>query len=146
MKKILFMAILATASVMANASSCDLVIDSTDAMRFSETELTVSASCETVKLTLTHSGKLPKTAMGHNWVLAETAHVAALASDAMAAGAANDFLPANDERVLAATGLIGGGESTQVTFSVSDLQGKDLTFFCSFPGHAALMKGKFIVE
>lgn len=132
--------------VLAQASACELAIDSTDQMRFSETELTVPSGCETVTLTLTHSGKLPKTAMGHNWVLVETDQLSALAADAMAAGPANQYLPENDARVLAATNLIGGGESASVEFSVAGLQGKDLSFFCSFPGHSAMMKGKFIVE
>ncbi|WP_417578958.1 azurin [Nitrincola sp.] len=132
--------------VLAQASSCELSIDSTDQMRYSEAELTVPSGCETVTLTLTHSGSLPKTSMGHNWVLVETDQLSDLAKDAMAAGPANNYVPAGDDRVLAATELVGGGESTSVEFSVADLKGKDLSFFCSFPGHFALMKGKFIIE
>ena len=38
--------------------------------------------------------------------------------------------------------MIGGGESTSVTFDVSKLAaGEDYSFFCSFPGHYSLMKG-----
>ena len=47
--------------------------------------------------------------------------------------------------VLAHTKMIGGGESTSVTFKTDGLAGKDLTFFCSFPGHFAMMKGAFKV-
>lgn len=132
--------------VLAQASSCELSIDSTDQMRFSAAELTVPSGCETVNLTLTHSGNLPKAAMGHNWVLVETDQLSALAVDSIAAGPANNYVPSDDDRVLAATDLIGGGESTSIEFSVAELKGKDLSFFCSFPGHSALMKGKFIVE
>ncbi|KGK42565.1 azurin [Nitrincola sp. A-D6] len=132
--------------VLAQASSCELSIDSTDQMRYSAAELTVPSGCETVTLTLTHSGSLPKTSMGHNWVLVETDQLNDLAKDAMAAGPANNYVPVGDDRVLAATELVGGGESTSVEFSVAELQGKDLSFFCSFPGHFALMKGKFIIE
>jgi azurin len=55
-------------------------------------------------------------------------------------------VPKGDKRVLAATPLVGGGQSTSVKFPVSRLtKGGDYTFFCSFPGHYALMKGKLIV-
>ena len=40
--------------------------------------------------------------------------------------------------------LIGGGEETTVTFDAPAKGTYD--FICSFPGHYALMKGKFIVE
>ena len=40
------------------------------------------------------------------------------------------------------TKVIGGGESDSVTFDVSKLAaGQDYTYFCSFPGHFAMMKG-----
>ncbi|MGL5470158.1 MAG: plastocyanin/azurin family copper-binding protein, partial [Shewanella sp.] len=39
-----------------------------------------------------------------------------------------------------------GGESSSVTFKTDGLAGKDLTFFCSFPGHFAMMKGSFKVN
>ena len=43
--------------------------------------------------------------------------------------------------------MIGGGEESSVTFNLSALEaGQDYIFFCSFPGHYALMKGQFIVE
>ncbi|MBT8261281.1 MAG: azurin, partial [Bacteroidia bacterium] len=38
----------------------------------------------------------------------------------------------------------GGGQSTSVTFMAPEVGTYD--FICSFPGHSALMKGKFIVE
>ena len=63
----------------------------------------------------------------------------------MSAGVDHDYLPKDDPRILAHTKLVGGGESTSVTFKTDGLAGKDLTFFCSFPGHFALMKGSFKV-
>jgi len=146
MRRLVLTSLLLCLPAFAFASTCELSIDSTDQMRFTETELRVPAGCETVNLTLTHSGSLAKTVMGHNWVLVESDHLSAVATAAMAAGAANNYLPEGDDRILAATDLIGGGESTSIEFSVADLKGKDLTFFCSFPGHSALMKGAFILE
>ncbi|MBT6073693.1 MAG: azurin, partial [Gammaproteobacteria bacterium] len=41
----------------------------------------------------------------------------------------------------------GGGAETSVTFSGDLLTaGGDYTFFCSFPGHYAIMKGLFVVR
>lgn len=41
-----------------------LTIDGTDAMTYDKHALEVDASCNEVKLTLTHSGKLPANVMG----------------------------------------------------------------------------------
>ena len=81
--------------------------------------------------------------MGHNWVLSTAADVQGIATDGIASGAAGSYLKAGDARVLASTSLIGGGESTSVTFSVADIAAGEYTFFCSFPGHWGVMKGTF---
>lgn len=121
---------------------CKLDIDANDAMQFDKKELDVAADCTQVTVTLKHTGKLPASAMGHNWVLVKTADVSAVANAGMAAGLAANYLPASDARVIAATKIIGGGETATVTFPVSKLtKGGDYTFFCSFPGHYVIMKG-----
>ena len=62
------------------------------------------------------------------------------------AGAAAGYVPKGDAKVIAATPVVGGGASTKATFAGSKLKaGGDYTFFCSFPGHSALMKGKLVV-
>jgi azurin len=143
-RSILAIAALLTSFGVA-AKTCELSIDGNDQMKYSVAELKIDADCTEVKLTLNHTGKLAKNVMGHNWVLTNTADVQALASDGMKAGAASDYLPADDARVLAHTKLIGGGESDTITFSTAGLTaGGDYSFFCSFPGHWAVMKGKFI--
>lgn len=124
------------------AGPCEAEIDGTDAMQFSKATLAVPASCKQFKLTLKHVGKLPKAAMGHNWVLAKTADMAGVASDGIAAGLPNDYLKPGDARVIAATKVIGGGESASVSFDVAKLKaGEAYSYFCSFPGHSAIMKG-----
>ncbi len=129
----------------ACAKTCALEISSSDAMRYDKTELKVDASCTEVTLTLVHAGKLAANIMGHNWVLSRTADVAAVTSDGIKAGAASDYVAADDKRVIAHSKLIGGGQRTTLTFSTKGLvkQG-DYRFFCSFPGHSSLMKGTFV--
>lgn len=124
------------------AGPCEAEIDSTDAMQFTKATLSVPASCKQFKLTLKHTGKLAKAAMGHNWVLAKTSDMAGVAADGIPAGLANDYLKPGDARVIAATKIIGGGESASVSFDVAKLKaGEAYSYFCSFPGHSAIMKG-----
>lgn len=131
----------------AAAQDCELTISGNDQIQFNKSELTVSADCEQVTLTLNHVGQLPVETMGHNWVLTETNDFQAVAQAGMAAGMENNYVPPEDERVIAHTELVGGGESTSITFDTPRLEaGGDYTFFCSFPGHSQLMNGKFIVQ
>lgn len=118
-----------------------IVINSNDQMQFDLSEIKVKAG-EKIKLTLNHTGKLPKTAMGHNFVLLEKGtNVATFAQAAMNAKA-NNYIPSKG--ALAHTALIGGGESSSIEFTAPAKGTYD--FICSFPGHYAIMKGKFIVE
>lgn len=128
------------------AENCTIALSGDDAMKFDQTEVTVSASCKTITINLTHSGKLPATAMGHNVVIAATADIQAIGTAGMSAGVAAHYVPAGDKRVIAFTPIIGGGASTSATFPGSALTpGGDYAFFCSFPGHWAIMKGKLVV-
>ena len=133
-----------THAAFAADKVCKLEIAGNDAMQFDKKELDVAADCTEVELTLTHTGKLPAAAMGHNWVLVKTADVTAVANAGMSAGLANNYLTPNDARVIASTKTIGGGQSTSVTFPTSKLtKGGDYTFMCTFPGHYVIMKGVF---
>lgn len=125
---------------------CSLRIEGDDQISFNKDELRVSASCSEVTLTLVHVGELAANVMGHNWVLSTQAEWESLAMDGQSAGAP-DYLPENDDRVIAATDVIGGGEETTITFDISGLDPDgDYMFFCSFPGHYSLMNGEFIIE
>lgn len=131
----------------AMADECVLTIAGNDQLQYDKSELSVPASCDKVTVTLEHTGKLPVDTMGHNWVLTNTDDFQSTAQAAMGAGKDNGYIPPNDGRIIAHTDLIGGGESTSVTFDISGLEaGGDYTFFCSFPGHFAAMNGKFIIR
>lgn len=133
---------LAAAPAMATAPVCAVEIEANDAMQFNKSAIEVSKSCKQFTVTLKHVGKLPKAAMGHNWVLSKTADAQAVATDGMAAGVDKQYVKAGDSRVIAHTKVLGPGETAQVVVPVGKLQAADsYTFFCSFPGHAAIMKG-----
>jgi len=123
---------------------CKLEISGTDQMQYDKKELAVAADCTQVELTLHHTGKLPAQAMGHNWVLSKTADMAGIATDGATASVANDHIKPGDARVIAHTKIVGGGQSATITFPTSALKkGEAYSFFCSFPGHWAIMKGAF---
>jgi azurin len=131
-------------SRLAHADPCQLEISASDQMQYDKQTLTVPGSCKEVTLTLHHTGKLPREAMGHNWVLVNAADFNAVANAGMGAGLADDYVAAGDKRVLAHTKTIGGGQTTSITFPTSMLKpGGDYRYLCTFPGHNALMHGTF---
>ena len=128
------------------ADSCEQVIEGNDMLQFNLKEMKVSAACDNVTVTLKHTGVMAAEIMGHNWVLTTDSDFMPVATAAAGAGLENNYVPVGDDRVLSATSIIGGGEETSVTFSIGSLSaGDDYTFFCSFPGHYAIMKGSFKV-
>lgn len=127
----------------ANDDKVEITIEANDQMRFNMSEIKVKEG-DTVVLTLKHVGKLPKAAMGHNWVLLKKdVAMADFAKTAMTAKA-TDYIPEGTEDVIVHTKMLGGGEETTIEFE-APAKG-EYTFICSFPGHYALMNGKFIVE
>lgn len=126
----------------AAAATCATTVQANDAMQFSTKAIAVPASCKQFAVTLKHSGQLPVAVMGHNLVVSKTADAAGVGADGMKAGAAANYVKAGDARVIAASKLIGGGQSTVVNIPVAKLKaGESYEFFCSFPGHSSMMRG-----
>lgn len=131
----------------AVVSNCSTQIEGNDAMQFNVGSIVVPASCTDFTINLKHVGQMPVAAMGHNVVIAKTADMQGVEADGMGAGAASNYVKEGDARVIAHTKLVGGGESTSVTFPVAKIKdGGPYDFFCSFPGHATLMKGSISVQ
>lgn len=141
LRKILFASVLMLGAPAAMAATCSIDIEGNDMMQYNVANIDVSQSCTDFTINLKHAGKLAKAAMGHNVVIAATSDIKAVDTDGIRAGLDNDYVKPDDARVIAHSAMIGGGESTSVTFSVSDLDGGPYSFFCSFPGHSTLMKG-----
>lgn len=135
----------AAGSRPATVADCATTIESNDAMQYNVDSITVPASCGSFTINLKHVGKMPVAAMGHNVVVASAADMPAIARDGMSV--TPDHIKAGDTRVIAHSKMIGGGESTSVRFDVSKLKtGGPFKFFCSFPGHLALMQGNIAVQ
>lgn len=140
--KLTFAALLSVMAMPVMAADCEATVEANDAMQFNVKEMAIDKSCAKYTVHLKHTGKLAKAAMGHNWVLAKTADKQPVATDGMTAGLDKDYVKPDDARVIAHTKVIGGGESDSVTFDTSKLTaGENYTFFCSFPGHWAIMTG-----
>jgi len=141
-RKLAIATVLTVLAVPAFADDCEVTIEGTDQMTFNLSQIDVKKSCEQFTVNLKHVGTLPIQSMGHNWVLAKTEDYQAVAQEGTALGLEKNYVDDADERVLAHTVMVGGGEETSVTFDVSKLQeGSDYSYFCSFPGHYALMNG-----
>lgn len=136
--------LLSLLSVSAFAGQCDVTLDATASMAFSTKDISVSKSCKEVTLTLKNTGTFAKAVMGHNLVIAKKTDMQAVIDDGGVAGLAKNYVKDNDARVIAHTPVIGGGETTTIKFKLDKLDAKEVyAFFCSFPGHAMVMKGVF---
>lgn len=135
-----------TTPVAATADSNEAVItiEGNDQMKFNKNEIRVKAG-QKVKLTLKHVGKMDKKVMGHNWaLLTQDADMAAV-GQAAAEAADNDYIPSDmTDKFIVHTKMLGGGETDTIEFDAP--APGTYTFMCTFPGHYALMNGKFIVE
>jgi len=128
----------------AEDGAAELTIGATDAMQYSHNRFTVKAG-QKVRLTLQHTGSLPKTAMGHNIIILKAGvDLAEFAGLAQGAGPDKEYFPeGGDAQIVAKSTVIGGGDSTVVEFTAPEAGEYD--FFCSFPGHWNVMKGKMVV-
>lgn len=121
----------------------EITITGNDQMQFNLAEMKVKAG-QTVRVTLNHVGKMDKNVMGHNWVLLTQGTEIGAFGQAAVAAKATDYVPAGTTQIIAHTKLLSGGESDTIEFVAPAAGTYD--FICSFPGHYAIMKGKFIVE
>ncbi len=125
-----------------SANTCEVAISAGDSWAYNTKAISVPSDCEEFTVNFKHTGQLSKEGLGHNWVLAKTSDVNAIAQAGSTEGLENDFLPQDDDRVIAYTPIIGGGESASTTFKTSVLNtNENYTFFCSFPGHTFMMRG-----
>lgn len=136
------------------AEKCELSIDATDSMQYQVDgkkleKIEVPSKCKIFKVSMKHTGKLQKQVMGHNFVLTLTKDAMTVNSEAMKLGPSKDYLPDmkvepfKSKVIVSADKLIGAGESVIVNIDPKKLKKKeDYTFFCTFPGHFAMMQGK----
>ena len=146
MKSLTYILFVVASTSLLNADQ-KITITGNDSMQFDTKEFTVKAG-KKVELTFKNVGKLPKIAMGHNLViLKEGVNPLKFGQKIMGMGASpTNPLPKEClEEVIAATKLLGPGESDKITFTAPSKPGF-YQFICSFPGHYAIMRGVMVVE
>lgn len=142
--KLLATIALLAATVMATAKELDITAD--DSMKFNLAELHTDAGQETT-IIFTNLGKLPKAAMGHNFVLLKPGTDLAAFGNAAVSAAANEYIPTQPElasQVVAHTKVLGPGEKDSIRITLAEPG--SYPYICSFPGHWALMKGVLVVK
>ena len=122
MKKFLLLVGAMFVALPAMAKECTQTIEGNDLMQFNLKEIKVAGDCTSLKLTLKHVGKANKTAMGHNWVLAETKNLDKIVQDGAKAGAAKDYLDPKSAGLIAHTKMLGGGQSDTITIDLTKLK------------------------
>jgi azurin len=121
-------------------------ISASDAMKYDVTTIAAKPG-EKLHVVLKAVGSMPKIAMAHNFVLLKSGVTPTEVSNAAFNARATDFIPAEmKDKILAHTGLAGGGETVDVTFTAPAKPG-NYDYLCTFPGHFSQgMKGVLTVK
>ncbi|MFW7381555.1 MAG: azurin [Oligoflexus sp.] len=116
-------------------------------MAYNLKKIEIPASCSEFKINLTNDSGLDRKTFGHNVVVTKAADMQPVSVDGIAAGLDNEYVKSGDKRVIASTKVIGSGEGpVSLTLKVSELSASEsYKFFCSFPGHTAMMQGDLVV-
>ena len=122
-----------------------VLIHATDQMKYDVVTIDATAG-QKVTVTLTNIGTVPKVAMAHNFVLLKAGtDVSAFAMAAMTHQDAGYMPPEMADKVIAASKMLGPGESDTVSFIAPAAGVYD--YICTFPGHAlAGMRGTLTVK
>lgn len=115
-------------------------------MKFDVASIT-AAPGEPIKVVLTNACTLPKSVMGHNWVLLAKGTDPIAFANAGAPEAGNGHIPEKmKDKVLATIGLLGPNETGEASFTAPTEPG-EYPFLCSFPAHCQIgMKGVLVVK
>jgi azurin len=139
-------ALLFTVALRAADATTSIEMSGNDSMKFNVLTFTVKPG-EVVHVSLSNVGTLPKSVMGHNWILLKAGKDGAAYSSAAANAKDEDYEPkalAGD--VIASIGLLGGRQNGEVTFTAPTAPG-NYTYICSFPGHFQVgMRGVMTVK
>ena len=137
--------LLVAATVSAKAVRT-ITITGSEQMKYDTTSIEAKPG-EMLHIVVKSVGSMPKVAMAHNFVLLKAGVNPQDVATAAMTARDTDFIPASmSDKIIAHTGLAGGGETQEVTFKAPMKPGS-YTYLCTFPGHFAVgMKGELIVK
>ncbi len=143
---VLFGIVVWPVALSADPTVRTVAIKAGDDMKFSVTQINARPG-ERLRIVLSSRGTMPKVAMAHNVVvLAKGTDKEAFVNASATARETDVVAPALKSKVIAATRMVGNGETTDVTFVVPKTPGT-YDFVCTFPGHyLAGMRGVLIVK
>lgn len=121
---------------------CRIEVQVDDTLRFTPSSIEVPSQCNGFEVLLRHTGRLPKAAAPRNWVLTASGDADAVAREAELAGAANSWIKPDDKRVLAASSVIGRGETVRIMIDADLLRpGETYTYLSTIPGFSPVLRG-----
>lgn len=118
-----------------------ITVTGQDNMQFSQTLIEAEPG-ETIQIVFEVKSNMPPQAMSHNMAIVDLdVNVEEFVLASMGEPGNEYIAPSYEEQVIAATEMIGGGETSTIEFTVPENPG-DYTYVCTFPGHYfAGMKG-----
>jgi len=124
----------------------EIKIEGHNNLRFTVETIKASPG-EKLKITMTTITDMDKSQMAHNWVLLKQGTDAMNFVTKGLQHTDNDFIdPALEDKIIAHTDMVGGGETDSIVFTVPEKKGT-YEYICTFRAHyQAGMKGKLIVE
>ena len=110
----------AAAPTSSSAAIVAVEITANDTMKYNLTRIEANVGQE-VKITLTNTGTLPKTVMGHNLIVLKKGGDLKAYTDAAVTAAATDYIPASmADKVIAHTKLLGAKQSDEISFKLTE--------------------------
>ena len=128
-------------------AACSVDVSSSDNLKFDKNKLIIDSTCSKFAINFKHEGQMAAKTAGHNIVIVRSKDFDTVVSKIdMKLGTESGFLPDMKE-VIAKTAIIGGDSQTSIIMNASQLsKDETYTFFCSFPGHYAIMKGNVVIN
>jgi azurin len=121
-----------------------IALQANENMRF-DREMFKIKTGKKIRLIFKNTGAPSNTAMAHNVVILKKGTDIADFADAVHNARNEQYVPSSvGALVIAHTKLVGGGDSDEVYFTIS--QPGIYDYICSFPGHWGTMQGKIVAE
>lgn len=112
----------------------EITIKGTDNLKYDVTLIEAKPG-ETLRITLVVESALPAAAMGHNIAFVDQGvNMEEFVMASMSASDNEYIAPAYEDRMIAYTKMIGGGETDTIEFTVPETPG-EYEYVCTFPGH-----------
>lgn len=124
----------------------EIKIEGHNNLRFTK-EMIKASPGEKLKITMKTVTNMDKSQMAHNWVLLKQGTDALNFVTKGLQHANNDYIdPDLEDRIIAQTDMLGGGETDSIVFTVPEKKGT-YEYICTFRAHyQAGMKGRLIVQ